>query len=178
MKAYNDREYETALRFFTEGQTLPQSLGAGIWNHCKRIPLRYREALCLEKLGRTGEAREIWSYIARVEIEYFSNMHLPELPYYQALSWDHLGEELKSRALITAYRRKWEAVKDVRDNGFFATTPFFMPFVDAASDLRRARYLYLTGLLDAYCERTEQARLKMRESYALNNDNLMALLYV
>lgn len=177
MAAYENGDYTAALQAFVEGQTLPQSLGAGIWNHCKRIPLRYREALCLEKLGRIEEAHEIFRYIAEVEIEYFSNMHLPELPYYQALAWDHLGEHLKSRALVTAYKRKWEAIREGHDNGFFATTPFFMPFVDKARDLRLARYLYFMGLLDAYLGNTEASCEKMRESYALNNDNLMALLF-
>ena len=176
--AYEKGDFETALGFFVKGQTLPQSLGAGIWNHTKRIPLRYREALCLASLGRTDEARAIWDYIANVQIEYFSNMHLPELPYYQALSWDHLGEHLKSRAIVTAYRRRWEAIKDGTDNGFFGTTPFFMPFIDQPTDLRRARYLYLTGLLDAYEGQGELAVAKMRESHALNNDNLMAQLYI
>ena len=89
MKAGN---YEEALQYLACGKILPQSLGAGIWNHCKYIPLRYREALCLEALGRKAEADEIYRYIANTEIEYFSNMHLPELPYYQALSYDRLGE--------------------------------------------------------------------------------------
>lgn len=176
--AFAMRDYTRALEFFRLGQSLPQSLGAGIWNHCKRIPLRYREALCLEALGDGQAARDIWTYIAKTKVEYFSNMHLPELPYYQALAWDHLGDGLKSRAIVTTYRRQWETIKDVRDNGFFATTPFFMPFIEQAQSLRRSRYLYLTGLLDAYEGKYEASVAKMRESYALNNDNLMALLYI
>ena len=171
-------EYDEALNCFRASQTLPQSLGAGIWNHCKRIPLRYREALCLEALGREADAREIYEYIANTEIEYFSNMHLAELPYYQALAFDRLGEPLKSRRIVTEYRRRWESIKDTADNGFFATTPFFMPFVDKAQDLRRSRYLYLTALLDSYDGDRAAASAKLRESYALNNDNLSARLFM
>ena len=94
--------YEEAFAILEEGRHLPQILGAGIWNHCKHIPLRYWQAVCLEHLGRREEAREIYRYITGTEIEYFSNMHLPELPYYQALSHDRLGETLAARALRRA----------------------------------------------------------------------------
>ncbi len=176
IREYEQKNYEKALNFFLEGQILPQSLGAGVWNHTKRIPLRYREALCLEALGRTAEAREIYTYIANVTIEYFSNMYLPELPYYQILAWNHLGEELKARALVTEYRRRWGAIESIKDNGFFATTPFFMPFIEAPERLRKARALYFTGLIDSCMGNMQSAKEKLQKSFALNNDNLFALL--
>ena len=163
-----------ALEYFTEGQTLPQSLGAGIWNHCKLIPLRYHAALCLEGLGRTEEARNIYRYIADTEIEYFSNMHLSELPYYQALSLDRLGEELKSRRLMTEYMRKWKGMEKVVDNGFFATTPFFMPFIESAEQLRKSKAAYLIGLCERYLGNDAKADELMKESFKNNNDNLFA----
>jgi hypothetical protein len=156
---------------------LPQSLGAGIWNHCKRIPLRYREALCLEAMGQNDAAGEIFEYIAETEIEYFSNMHLPELPYYRALSYDRLGKPLHSRKLITEYRRRWSAMADVKDNGFFATTPFFISFVDDPAALRFSKSQYLLGLLDLYMGDADAANKKMKDSFAFNNDNLSALVY-
>ena len=170
----NAGDYEAALYLLTFGQTLPQSLGAGIWNHCKYIPMRYRAALCLEELGRKSEAEEIYRYIATVAIEYFSNMHLPELPYYQALSYDRLGEHFKARTLMTKYARIWGGFEDVVDNGFFATTPFFMPFIEAPERLRRSKGLYFNGLVDRYLGRDAEADLKMAESFKLNNDNLFA----
>lgn len=170
-------DYEGALKELRLGEALPDFLGAGIWNHCKLIPLRYHEALALDGLGRTEEAREIDRYIANTEIEYFSNMHLPELPYYQALSNDRLGNSLEARRLITEYQRSWARVKDKKDNGFFGTTPFFMPFVDRASDHRRSMGLYLEGLLARYLGDFEKARMLMEESFALNNDRLFALFY-
>ena len=171
MKAGN---YEEALGLLTVGQTLPESLGAGIWNHCKYVPMRYRAALCLEALGRRSEAEEIYSSIAGIEIEYFSNMHLPELPYYQALSHDRLGESFKARSLMTKYARAWSAFEETVDNGFFATTPFFMPFIEAPEKLRRSKALYFNGLVDRYLGRHDEADRRMAESFALNNDNLFA----
>ena len=167
--------YERAMEYFVKGQTLPECLGSGIWNHCKLIPLKLREAICLDNLGREEEAEEIYRYIAETEIEYFSNMHLSELPYYRALCYARLGERLKSRAMVTKYRREWAKMEGVKDNGFFSTTPFFMSFVDKAENLRRAKFLYLTALLDRCEGRHAEADVKMAESYALNNDNLFAV---
>ncbi|MBQ8290212.1 MAG: DUF5107 domain-containing protein [Clostridia bacterium] len=166
--------YAEALELCKRGQVLPQSLGAGIWNHCKLIPLRYREALCLEALGRVDEANEIYRYISSTEIEYFSNMHLPELPYYQALSYDKLGESFKSQALMTRYIRIWGGIENVKDNGFFATTPFFMPFIEEPERLRHAKALYLGGLIDRYLGNDAEADRKLCESYRSNSDNLFA----
>jgi tetratricopeptide (TPR) repeat protein len=178
IQAMKAGDFAKALELLRCGQILPQSLGAGIWNHCKRIPLRYYAAICHEKLGNREEAEAIYRYISETQIEYFSNMHLGELPYYQALSFDRLGMPLHSRKLMTEYRRRWSTIKDVKDNGFFATTPFFMSFVDAPEQLRRARYLYLTGLCESYLGNTEEASARLMESFALNNDQLIATLYV
>ncbi len=160
-----------------EGQTLPQSLGAGIWNHCKLIPLKYHEALCLEALGNKADADKIFTYIATVTIEYFSNMHLKELPYYQAMSFEHLGEPTKAQHLITKYFREWSKIKNVKDNGFFGTTPFFLSFVDDPKRLRRAQYLYLTSLCNKFMGNCELARDSMSESVSLNNESLFALYF-
>lgn len=174
--AMEQGNYEEALALLEEGRHLPQILGAGIWNHCKHIPLRYWQAVCLEKLDRRAEAEEIYRYITGTEIEYFSNMHLPELPYYQALSHDRLGESLAARAIVTRYLRAWGEIDGKKDNGFFGTTPFFMPFVDDPARMRRSYALYLCGLMDSYLGKVSAAE-KLRESYALNNDRLTALLY-
>ena len=92
-------DFSTALKLLTDGQTLPQSLGAGIWNHCKYIPMRYHAAICMEKLGNTEGANEIYRYIANTKVEYFSNMHLPELPYYQACAWHVSARRLRAEIL-------------------------------------------------------------------------------
>lgn len=176
-ESLNEGEYEKAIAFFREGQSLPQSLGAGIWNHCKLIPLKYHEALCLEALNEKNEANEIFNYIANVTIEYFSNMHLKELPYWQAKSFEHLGEHTKAQHLMTKYLREWKQIKNVVDNGYFGTTPFFIPFVDEPTRLRKAQYLYLTGLCEDYMGNTENAKNNLKESVSLNNDNMLALFF-
>ena len=168
---------QAALECFKKGQILPQNLGAGIWNHCKLVPLKYHEALCLEKLGERKEAEEIFYYISRIQIEYFSNMHLKELPYYQAKSFEHLGETLKGQHLITRYLREWKSIKDVKDNGYFSTTPFFIPFVDNPEKMRKAQYLYLMALCHDYMEKKNEAKEMMEESSRLNTDNLFALYF-
>ena len=101
-------------------------------------------------------------------------MHLKELPYFQALSFNHLGEELKGQHLITKYFREWNKIKDVKDNGYFGTTPFFIPFVDEPARLRKAQYLYLTGLCEDYMGNTEKAKESLSTSISLNNDYMLA----
>ncbi len=170
-------ETDEALRYFRDGQVLPQSLGAGIWNHCKLVPLRYMEAVCLENLGEGDAAREIFEYIAHIGIEYFSNMHLKELPYYQAMAWRHLGEDGRARQIVTKYAREWAKIADGTDNGFFGTTPFFLSFTDEPKKLRTAQALYLTGLCDACRGDVVTATEKMKKAVAGNSENLYALAY-
>lgn len=166
-----------ALATFRKGQVLPQSLGAGIWNHCKLVPLKYFEAVCLEKCGDKAAADEIFRYIATIGIEYFSNMHLKELPYYQARAWQHLGEVLKAQRLMTVYRREWKNIDKVRDNGFFGTTPFFISFTDDPQKLRRAQHFYLNALVCDFMGEKEKAQAYLSESIALQSENLPALTF-
>lgn len=172
-KEYDKGNIEEACKLFEKGQVLPQSLGAGIWNHCKLVPLKYHEALCLEKMGRKEEASEIFEYIANITIEYFSNMHLRELPYWQAKSFEHLGENTKAQHLITKYLREWSDIQYGEDNGYFGTTPFFIPFMDDPKKMRQAQYLYLMSLCSDYTG--EENRIS--ESTALNSENLFALYF-
>jgi len=168
---------EAAIELFRNGQVLPQSLGAGIWNHCKLIPLKYHEALCLEILGEKAEADKIFSYIANVTIEYFSNMHLKELPYWQAKSFMHLGEPTKAQHIMTKALREWSKIQHTKDNGYFGTTPFFIPFVDEPQKLRRAQYLYLMSLCSDFAKKCDDANESVAESTTLNNENLFALYF-
>ena len=173
--ALND--FEKALELFKKAQILPQNLGAGIWNHCKHIPSRYFEAICLENLGKKNEADEIYRYIANTEIEYFSNMHLKELPWYQALSFDRLGEKIKGINLMTKYHRIWEKAISAKDSGYFATTPFFIPFTDSAERLRKAQFGYLLGLCEDYMGNKEKSKEFLNEAAELNGELLFAKFY-
>lgn len=173
--AAQEGKLQDAKRFFEKGQVLPQNLGAGIWNHCKLIPLKYHQAICLKNLGYAEEAKTIFEYISSTEIEYFSNMHLKELPIYQALSLRQLGRNTMATQLITKYLREWNKIVDIKDSGYFGTTPFFISFVDAPEKLRRAQYLYLTSLCYQLMGDNSEANKRIGESVALNNDNLFAL---
>ena len=139
-KAEAAGDFETALSVFRQALTLPATLGAGIWNRCKYVPYQYQIAVCLEKLGKKAEADEIFRTILDIEIEFFSKMHLRELPWYQALSAEHLGLQQKAWNLMGKAKRIWTAELDKVDNGFFATTPFFISFAQPASELRKAYY--------------------------------------
>ena len=174
---FENGNIEAAIELFRNGQVLPQSLGAGIWNHCKLIPLKYHEALCLEILDNKEEADKIFSYIANVTIEYFSNMHLKELPYWQAKSFMHLGEPTKAQHLMTKTFRKWSKIQHTKDNGYFGTTPFFIPFVDEPQKLRRAQYLYLMSLCSDFANKYGESKENVAESITLNSENLFALYF-
>ena len=156
-KAEAAGDFETALSVFRQALTLPATLGAGIWNRCKYVPYQYQIAVCLEKLGKKAEADEIFCTILDIEIEFFSKMHLRELPWYQALSAEHLGLQQKAWNLMGKAKRIWTAELDKVDNGFFATTPFFISFAQPASELRKAYYGYLLGLVSLYEGENEQA---------------------
>lgn len=173
--ALEAKDYETALGFFREGQVLPQILGAGIWNHCKLIGNRYGEALCLEALGETAKAQAIFRYIADTPIDYFTNMHLKELPYYQAKALNHLGEPIEARQIITRFLRECTKLRNTKDNTFFGTTPFFISFIDEPKRMREALYQYLWSLCADHMGKVQDAAIAVKESSSLNNDNLFAL---
>ena len=177
LREMNEGDYKAALELFVKGQTLPDNLGAGIWNHCKLIPLRYQAARCLELLGNKAAADDIYTYIADTEIEYFSNMHLKELPFYQVRSMRRIGQDIRAQQTAIHYRREWENIPRVTDSGYFGTTPFFIPFMDEPARLRKAQYLYLSGMMLAAMGEGEEAAARMAESAALNNDNMFAVVY-
>lgn len=173
--AYREGKLEEANEYFSRGQELPQNLGAGIWNHCKRVPLKYYQSLCLNALGKCEEAEIIWKYIADIRVEYFSNMHLKELPFYQSLCLAELGRNTEAVRRITVFMRQWNHMKNVNDSGYFNTTPFFISFVDDPAKLRTAQYLYLTGLCYRLKGDKETFIENMKKSAALNSENLFAV---
>ncbi len=65
----------------------------------------------------------------------------------------------------------------MKDNGYFGTTPFFIPFTDEPARLRKAQYLYLTGLCEYYMSNCIKAGENLRESVCLNNENMLALFF-
>lgn len=164
--------YHDAYDLLTQALTLPKSLGSGIWNRCKYVPYQFRMAQCLEHMDRQKEAMAIYREILDIEVEFFSNMHLRELPYYQALCAEKLGLQQKAWNIMGKYKREWTKALTQTDNGFFSTTPFFISFVQEPAVLHRAYYLYLLGLVALYEGETDQARQMLLESREKNSDNM------
>lgn len=169
---------QQALQAFQTGQRLPQSLGAGLWNRCKLVPLRFFEAMTLKQLEKAEPANLIFKDIAEIEVEYFSNMHLKELPYFKALAMQQLGQRTKAQQTLTAALREWQKFGEVQDNGFFNTTPFFIPFIESPKKLRRAQYCYLLALCNSFMKEPNTARQLLQESLAKNSENLLALSFL
>ncbi|WP_269522719.1 DUF5107 domain-containing protein [Coraliomargarita parva] len=137
--------YEAALQHFRDAQHLPQSLEAGLWSETWLVPHQLFEANCLDALKRPEEARPLYQHILKLEIEYFSNMHLPELPVYQARALQALGQFARAERILRDCLRKWnQALKD-SSAGFFSTTPFFISYVDQPEEARTAQFKYLTS---------------------------------
>lgn len=166
---------EQALGYFRQSQQMPLELGAGLWNPCKLVPCRYLEAVCLEKLGKTREAGEIFRSVTAAGVDYFSNMYLKELPYYQAKAYLHLNEPLRAQQLIIRYRREWSEIEGKRDNGFYSATPFFISFQDDPAEMRQAQSDYLMALCEDCMGNRVRAQQKLVHSIELNSENLFAL---
>lgn len=172
MAAKESGRPEAAAKHFEEAQKLPENLGAGIWNRCKYVPYQYQLAECYKACGNASKAQDLYQEILNIKEDFFSNMHLPELPYYKAMSALRLGLPERSRNIMNTASRCWQAELKKTDNGFFSTTPFFLSFVDQPADMRRAQYLYLTALVKQYLGEEETARAMFTESTKLNSDQL------
>lgn len=159
---------QEAASSFKSAQTLPQSLGAGLWNIVKLVPYKYYEAICLKSLGQTDKANENFKFITDIEIDYFSNMNQPDLAYYQALSYREMGLPLKGDMLVNYKLQEWKEGLEVSDAGYFSTTPFFISFIEDGRQQRNAYYGYLISLAYHYI-----GNAKMQQKYidlAAEND--------
>ena len=127
-----ENKMQEAVDCFKAAQTLPQNLGAGLWNIVRLVPFKYYEAICLKSLGQEDKANENFDFITGIEVDYFSNMNLPELPFYQALCYRETGMPFKGDMLINYKLQDWKEGMKTVDVGYFATTPFFISFCDRA----------------------------------------------
>ncbi len=145
-RAYDAKDYDTAISAFRTGQVLPDNLQAGLWQDSVMVPMKYYEALCLEKLGRGDEAISIYEYIADFYVDFFSNMQMPELPCYMALSYVKMGEEQTARKLIVEYLDRWKHEMNRVTTGYFGETPFFISYMN--TDAAGERKEYYTRLIN------------------------------
>lgn len=168
-----ENKMQEATDCFKAAQTLPQNLGAGLWNIVRLVPFKYYEAICLKSLGQEDKANENFDFITGIEVDYFSNMNLPELPFYQALCYRETGMPFKGDMLINYKLQDWKEGMKTIDAGYFATTPFFISFCDRAVQQRSAYYSYLLALAYRYTGDTKLAQKYIEQAavsdpYALN----------
>jgi len=164
--------FKNALYHFQKAQNLPDNLGAGLWNEVMLVPHQYYEAYCLEQLNRNDEANNIYSHIIALSVDYFSNVYLSSLPYYQACAMNRTNDNIKGKKLIKHYLDGWEKAQEEKDAGYFKTTPFFISYCEEAKYMRIAYYKYLTGLARLYLGKVEMAIKDFQESYSYDPSNL------
>ena len=136
MDLYKQGKYAQAREEFEKACQLPQSLGSGFWNETKKVPFEYFAAACLEKEGRTEEAKEIYKSFGGFFFDFFSDMYLITLCYYVARGYERIGEREKGEKLIKEKIAAFEHARTVEDTGNFGTTPFFISFIDEPKQAR------------------------------------------
>lgn len=171
-KLMSESKYAEAAEHFEKAQILPQNLGAGLWNECRLVPHQFYYAECCKKIGRYNEAEKIYDHILELRIDYFSNMHLPELPYYQAIAYTEKGDFLSGRALIDNYQKKWNEAIKKEDAGYFGTTPFFISYCDNPKMARKAYYSYLLGFAYRFMKMPEKSREMFKNAADCDKANL------
>ena len=137
-KAMQAGDLQSALTHFQAAQQLPENLGAGLWNEVLLVPHQYFEAVCRQRLGDAEGAQQLFAHILLLKVDYFSNMHLPELPCWQAMVLMRTGREPQAREMLAEHVRRQEHAAIARDAGYYKTTPFFISYMEPAETLRRA----------------------------------------
>ena len=138
---------KTALDHFRAAQELPDSLGAGLWNEVLLVPHQYFEAVCLEALGDSENARALYDHILILKKDYFSDMNLPELPAWQAAVRIRLGQNAAAQDVLAAHLRLTQASRDVVGAGYAKSTPFFISYMENPQSLRTASSDWQTAMI-------------------------------
>lgn len=164
-QALKDGKAEEAMAHFQAAQKLPDHLGAGLWNQVLLTPHKYYEGLCLRQLGREEEAVACFQWICQMPQDFFSDMHLPELPCYQAMAYRELGQEAAAIQRAVRHYQRWNAARTNRDPGFFKTTPFFISFLEEAPVMRQWNCNYHCGFaLTCLPGREEEGKALLAQS--------------
>lgn len=94
------------------------------------------------RLSQRTSAAIFWS----CRLSTFSEMHLPELPVYQALAMKLLGMDARSDQALRMALKAWTEAQARSDAGVFKTTPFFISYIDPPQWARPAHFQYLKGM--------------------------------
>lgn len=176
-KALNSGETQAALECFRQAQVLPENLGAGLWNDVLLVPHRYFETVCLKKLGRESEATKLLEWILLHRQDYFTDMHLPELPCWQAMARTlQGGHEPEVRERIAAHLRAQENAAAAVDPGYGKTTPFFISYMEDARRIRMANVNWQRAMAHFAAGDVRTAAKLAQESLKNNPTNLYATL--
>lgn len=157
-RKYRAGDFEGALEAFRKACVLPEYLGAGLWNEAKKVPFRYFEAECLNKLSRKKEAEKIYRSFLEFKFDYFSDMYLISLVYYVARALEKLGESERAKLLAHEKLSCFEKAVKQESMGYFGTTPFFISFIDEPKKARKEYYAYPLYLLSLFLK--DDARAK------------------
>ena len=169
---------EEALAHFRAAQALPDSLGAGLWNDVLLVPHRYYEALTLIRMGEGQEAEKLLNWILMLKQDYFSDMHLPELPCWQAMAEKLLGRSAPAMERIAAHLRAQAAAEAAIDPGYRKTTPFFISYMEDAPAQRRGIIAWQKAMAYTAAGDPDRASGYAAESLRLDPTNLYATLMI
>ena len=175
-KALSEGRAEDALAHFRAAQTLPDNLGAGLWNDVLLVPHRYYEAVCLQRLGRADEAKAALDWVLTHRQDYFTDMHLPELNCWQAMACELRGRAPEAKERVAAHLRAQDAAELAVDPGYKKTTPFFISYLGDAKRLRAAGAAWQRAMARFAIGDTASAAALAEESLQGDPTNLYATL--
>ena len=175
-KALGENKPDDALGHFEAACSLPDHLGAGLWNEALLVPHRFFAAVCLKRLGRAEEAEQLIDHILTLKQDYFSDMHLPELPCWQALAYKEKGLEAPAQELIAAHFRAQEAALRTVDAGYYGTTPFFISYMEDPAVQRQGAAHWQRAMAYFAAGDREKAREEAEKAWKAKPENLYARL--
>ncbi len=151
-RLFAEGKYKEAAEAFATAQEIPENIGAGIWHIGVLVPVKYRQAECLEMLGEHEIPEQIYDLIESIHIDFFSDKYLPELAYYQALVRNKRGDKSGANAVLDTFEAKINDGFSHTDSGWFAAYALLVSYPDKAADARQAYY----GRLDSFCKKARK----------------------
>ncbi len=167
--ALRENDIGKALQHFIDALVIPENLGAGIWHTAMNVPALYYQGECYLLLGKNDMASDIYKNISDMVVDYFSDMYLPSLPYYKALSLSRLGRRGDAKKLLKAFLKRCLHERGQKDYGYFRPTPFFISYFESPKVVRERYYDYLIAL--AYIGLNEHEKAKESLKHVLKGEH-------